>query len=141
VSSGPPAAVHHVAIQVADLPRMERFYREVLGLPVLRRWVRPEGTGDRSVWLELGGGAFLALETVAAEAAPVDPAGRPGYYLVALRIGAATRAGWLARLAAAGVSVYRRTDYTLYLRDPEGNRVGLSHFPEPGPKPEGGEAG
>ncbi len=56
-------AFHHVAIQCADLARCERFYREVLGLQVLRRWPREEG-GDRSVWLSVGDGGegFLALE-------------------------------------------------------------------------------
>src|SRR5688572_20727804 len=57
----PPAAVHHLALLVDDLPAAERFYRDVLGLPVLRRWPDADG-GERSVWLDLGGGAFLALE-------------------------------------------------------------------------------
>lgn len=31
------------------------------------------------------------------------------------------------------VPIEGRTDYTLYLRDPEGNRIGLSHWPHPLP--------
>lgn len=125
--------VHHLAIQCRDLGACERFYREVLGLPLLRRWPG-EGGGDRAVWLDLGGGAFLALERAdgAAEVAPT-PAwrdGRPGFHLLALSIGAAERAGWEARLAAAGVPVVHRTRWTSYVLDPEGNRLGLSHHPE-----------
>ncbi len=127
---------HHVAIQCADLESCERFYREVLGLSLLRRWPRPGG-GDRSVWLSVGEG-FLALERAEgsgprAAAAPAgeppwrDPA--PGLRLVALRIAAGERQAWEARLAAQGVAVAHRTPFTLYLRDPEGNRVGLSHWP------------
>ncbi|HTN54318.1 MAG TPA: VOC family protein, partial [Anaeromyxobacter sp.] len=50
-----PLPFHHLAVQCADLEGCERFYREVLGLPVLRRWPR-EGGGDRSVWLATGEG-------------------------------------------------------------------------------------
>lgn len=122
-------AFHHVAIQCADLDRCERFYREVLGLPVLRRWPR-EGGGDRSVWLSLGEDEFVALER-ADEAAEVRPwrDGKPGVHLVALRIAPGERRGWEDRLEAAGVLVVHRTRWTIYFHDPEGNRIGLSHHP------------
>jgi catechol 2,3-dioxygenase-like lactoylglutathione lyase family enzyme len=132
-----PPALHHLAIQCADLAASERFYAEVLGLPVVRRWPA-DGGGDRSVWLGLGGGAFLALERAGEPPAPSDFAGpEAGLHLVALRIGADERGAWEARLAAAGVPVVHRTRWTLYLRDPEGNRLGLSHHPDDAP----GEAG
>jgi catechol 2,3-dioxygenase-like lactoylglutathione lyase family enzyme len=128
-----PPPLHHLAIQCADLVRSERFYRDVLGLPVLRRWPRPEG-GDRSVWLGLGGEAFLALER-AGSIAPPPPwrDGRPGLHLLALRIPLGEREAWERRLGAAGVPVVDRTHWTLYLQDPEGNRIGLSHHPDEAP--------
>jgi hypothetical protein len=132
-----PAGVHHIALGVRDLAACEAFYTGVLGLPVLRRWPDELG-GDRSVWLDLGRGAFLALERVAADgrAAPPDAAGdRPGYLMIAVAIARATRADWEARLGAAGVAIVHRTAYTLYVTDPEGNRVGLSHWPEAAPVP------
>jgi catechol 2,3-dioxygenase-like lactoylglutathione lyase family enzyme len=123
--------VHHLAIGVRDLPAVEAFYTQVLRLPVQRRWPRPDGApGDRSVWLDLGGGAFLALERADQ---PSAGAGRPapeGYLMAALAISRDERASWEAWLAAAGVAVVRRTPYTLYVEDPEGNRVGLSHWPD-----------
>lgn len=131
-----PGGVHHVAIGVRDLARCEAFYTGVLGLPVLRRWPAADGTGDRSVWLDLGRGAFLALERVAG-AAPAGVSGGPGYLMVALAIARAARGAWEARLGAAGVAVVHRTDYTLYVADPEGNRVGLSHWPDPAPAAKG----
>jgi catechol-2,3-dioxygenase len=105
---------------------MERFYSGLLGLPVLRRW--PGDAGERSVWLDMGAGAFLALERTAAAPAADEHA---GWHMVALRIARDERATWVSRLAAAGHPVYQRTPFTIYARDPEGNRVGLSHYPEP----------
>ena len=133
----PTRGVHHVAIGVRDLPAVEAFYTAVLGLPVQRRWPWPDGgAGDRSVWLDLGGGAFLALESVEAPAA-AGPRDGAGYLMAALAIGRDDRARWEARFAAAGVAIVRRTPYTLYVEDPEGNRVGLSHWPEPAEAPPG----
>jgi len=129
-----PGGVHHVAIAGRDLCALEAFYTGVLGLPVLRRWpMAGDETRDRSVWCDLGHGAFLALERAAdaevgREGAPADRA--HGYLMIALRITPAARLDWEARLAAAGVAVVHRTDHTLYVSDPEGNRVGLSHWPE-----------
>ena len=125
--------VHHLAILVRDLAAAEAFYGGLLGLPVLRRWPADPavaGGPERSIWLDAGGGAFLALERApegapAAAAAPADA----GLHLFALSIAPAERGAWERRFAAAGVAVYRRTDYTVYVRDPEGNRVGLSHWP------------
>ncbi len=126
--------VHHVAVGVRDLAACEAFYTGVLGLPVLRRWPAADGAGERSVWLDLGRGAFLALERVAGAApAPGAAADRPGYLMIAVAIARAARAKWEARLAAAGVAVVHRTPYTLYVADPEGNRVGLSHWPDATP--------
>jgi catechol 2,3-dioxygenase-like lactoylglutathione lyase family enzyme len=128
---------HHLAIQVRDLPLVERFYTQTLGLTVLRRWPATDGARvDRSVWLERtdGSGEFLALERVGAgePTAAEDPARatRPGLHLIALQIKRSSRDDWEERLAAAGVRVESRTAFTLYVRDPEGNRVGLSHWPD-----------
>jgi catechol 2,3-dioxygenase-like lactoylglutathione lyase family enzyme len=130
-----PGGVHHVAIGVRDLGRCEAFYTGVLGLPVLRRWPAADGAGDRSVWLDLGRGAFLALERVGGAASAAASGDAPGYLMVALAIARAARGAWEVRLGAAGVAVVHRTDYTLYVADPEGNRVGLSHWPDAAPAP------
>jgi glyoxylase I family protein len=124
---------HHLAIQCADLEACERFYREVLGLPVLRRWPREGQPGDRSVWLAVGDAAeaeFLALERVEGRPEPRPwRDGRPGLHLVALQIAPGERQRWEDRLAAAGVEVVHRTRWTVYFHDPEGNRIGLTHYP------------
>jgi glyoxylase I family protein len=129
-----PLGAHHIAVKVADLARAESFYVSVLGLPVRRRWPSCDERQDRSVWLDLGGGAFLALER--GEGGPPKSENASGIHLLALRIRRDERDAWARRLAQAGCPVHSQTDYTLYLRDPEGNRIGLSHWPEPWPVPE-----
>lgn len=121
--------IHHLAIKVTHLERAEAFYTRVLALPVLRRWPALDGVGERSLWLDLGKGAFLALER-AEEAGASKPEGAPGIHLVALHIERSEREAWASRLAEAGHPVFRRSDYTLYVCDPEGNHVGLSHWPD-----------
>jgi len=123
-----PPRVHHIAVKVVDLAAAEAFYVGVLGLPVLRRWPSADGTGERSLWLDLGAESFLALErTDHGDERPDDEAA--GFHLVALHIDARERAAWIAKLAQAGHPVYHQTPHTIYVRDAEGNRIGLSHWP------------
>jgi len=125
------AGFHHVAIQVRALEDVASFYREVLGLAERERHLGPDG-GLRSIWLDVGRGDFLALERVEGAPAP-DPAfrdGRPGLFLVALRIAASDRERIRGELDRRGIALVHQTRWTLYVRDPEGNRVALSHHPE-----------
>lgn len=127
-----PFGVHHLAIQCRDLPTMVRFYERVLRLRVERRWPsdRPEDRGgDRSVWLRLGT-SVLALEGCTGEPEPPPwQSDTPGLHLLAVEIHWANREIWRAHLAHCGVEVVHESPWTIYVRDPEGNRVGLSHFP------------
>jgi glyoxylase I family protein len=122
---------HHVAVQVKALEQVAAFYREVLGLREIERHHGPDG-GLRSIWLDVGGGGSLALERVEAapQAAPGFRDGRPGLFLVALRIPSTDRARVRAELERRGVPLVHETRWTLYVRDPEGNRVALSHHPD-----------
>jgi catechol 2,3-dioxygenase-like lactoylglutathione lyase family enzyme len=118
--------VHHVAIRVADVERSLAFYAGVLGLEVVERY--PEGAGLRSAWLRMGAG-LLMLERDLAGAGATTGSG----HLLAFDVRAAPPAeplrAWTTRLARAGVVVDSRTEHTLFCRDPDGHRVGLSTFP------------
>ena len=115
----------------------KKLDRGLFELPVLKRRPDEQG-GERPVWLGLQGG-FLALEKAPAGAvAPArgefsDP--HPGHYLFALGIAVGERAQWEQRLASAGVQVERRSAFSLFFRDPEGNRLAVSHHPEPWAEP------
>ncbi|HET6343871.1 MAG TPA: VOC family protein [Myxococcota bacterium] len=117
--------VHHIALVVQDLQRAEGFYVGLLGLHVTRRWHDSQGA-PRSVWLALGRDGLLMLER--GDARP--PTGG-GWHLLAWRIHAEERAALESQLAAKGVPIINRSAYTLYIEDPEGNRIGLSHWPDP----------
>jgi catechol 2,3-dioxygenase-like lactoylglutathione lyase family enzyme len=125
-----PLGLHHVAVQVRDVEGVAGFYRDHLGLPELARHHFDDGR-LRSVWLAASGegaaAGFLAIERAEGD----QPAGRLGFSMVALRIAPEARAAVEAALSAMGVAIERRTAWTVYVRDPEGNLVGLSHHPHP----------
>lgn len=121
---------HHVAIQVRDLERASTFYREVLGLEEQVRHRREDGS-LRSIWLTVPGGGFLALEDCVGTPSHDDfRRDTPGLHLLALRIDREARPGVERRLERMGVEIVHRTRWTIYVRDPEGNRIGLSHHPD-----------
>lgn len=123
-----PKGFHHVAIQVHAVEEVAAFYRTVIGLPEIARHHKDDGT-LRSIWLSTSGdveavGGFLAIE----ELRP-GVRGTLGPSMVALRIARADRQTVLAELEAAHVKVEKQTRWTVYVKDPEGNMVGLSHHP------------
>lgn len=111
--------VHHVAFRTGDLARLERFYVEALGLAVTRR------DGERSVWLDAGG-AIVMLER-RDDGEPDVPAGTKE--LVAFAIAPEEHAAVVERLGRAGIAIEGRTASSLYVRDPDGRRVGVSAYP------------
>jgi len=109
--------IHHLALRTRDPAATERFYVSVLGLQILARH------DDRgSVWLDASG-AVVMVER-AEEGEPEIPAG--SRELTAFAID--DLPAWRSRLAEAGVEIEGETPYTLYVRDPDGRRVGLSTY-------------
>lgn len=113
--------VHHLAFRTEDLARLERFYVEALGLAVIRR------EGERSVWLDAGGALVMLERREAGEPAAL----RGSMDLIAFAVAPESRALCLSRLQRAGTAVEGSTDFTLYVRDPDGRRIGLSSYPAP----------
>lgn len=129
--------LHHVAIRVMDPERVGAFYRDVLGLPELARHKSADGS-VRSIWLALPGGAFLALERESGSAvSPPSDAGRLGYCVLTLRIWREQRSAIVGELRRRGAPVVHETRWTIYIEDPEGNRIGLSHHPQDATAPAG----
>ncbi|MBK8254740.1 MAG: VOC family protein [Polyangiaceae bacterium] len=122
-----PLSVHHLAVVVSDLNRSEAFYSGLLGLPVIKRHVDTQGA-PRSVWVQMGANAFLAIERAEASG-PTRADNAPGHHCVAFSIPASERTTFAERLQKAGFPIARETDYTLYTIDPDGNLVAFSHYP------------
>lgn len=109
--------IHHIALRTADLPRLEAFYAGVLGLCVLSR-------APGRVWLRVEG-SVLMLETKD-KSEPEVPVNCKEF--VAFAIDASERPARKRALDAAHVAIEAETEHTLYFRDPDGRRVGLSHY-------------
>lgn len=120
--------VHHLAVKTQNLAKSEVFYAEVLGLPLLKR--HEDARGPRSLWLGLGDtGAFLAVERADDSEGPTRVDDAAGWHCVALTMEVSARAAWIAKLEAAGHPIFRQTPYSIYVRDPDGAVVALSHYP------------
>ena len=121
---------HHVAVQARDVARVAAFYVDVLGLPELKRFLREDGS-LRSIWVGASQSdrGFIAVEHLDSQRAE----GSLGFSMVALRIEASQRREIVEELTSRGVKIEKETGWTLYVRDPEGNLVGLSHHPDPPP--------
>ena len=118
---------HHLACGTQDVERLARFYTDVLGLSEMARHFDSDGR-VRSIWLDLGGG-LLMIERARSSREPVEGVAS-GFFLLALRVSPAERERLEQRLIRAGAAIESRTEYSSYCRDPDGNRLALSHYPE-----------
>jgi catechol 2,3-dioxygenase-like lactoylglutathione lyase family enzyme len=111
--------IHHVALRVADCTRAAEFYCALLGLPEMRRFAGEDGA--RAVWVRAGDGVIMLERSL--KGAGVEKGS--GHVLV---FAVNDLTAWETRLQEAGVAIDDRTAYTLYVRDPDGHRVGLSVY-------------
>ena len=111
--------IHHLAFRTTNLPALERFYVDALGLAVVAR------QEIRSVWLDAGG-TLVMLERADDGEAGYSADSRE---LVAFAIAPDACALYTGRLARSGVTIESRTEFTIYVCDPDGRRIGLSSYP------------
>lgn len=122
-----PTGLFEMVLEVGDLAAAERFYHDVLGLPVAARW-----DDDRpAVWLSLGREGFLGLWPPETGGAAAIHGGRGGSHVhFALRVPFGTLDTIRARLVALGHAVedrdFGRGNRAIYLDDPDGNVVELT---------------
>ena len=121
-----PAHLHHLALGAHDVDALAAFYEDILGLLRLQTHRFDDG-GTRSVWLSLGNGAVMMIETVD-EGRASATSRPPGLFLLALSASDGERAALVDKLGEQACEV---TTYTTYFRDPEGNRVAVSSYALP----------
>ncbi|MBI5506974.1 MAG: VOC family protein [Deltaproteobacteria bacterium] len=119
----PPAAgagrVHHVALRTDDVAALAAFYSEVFGLEIVR------DSNTTSIWLSIGEGSVLMIE----KRDPSEPAICAGSMeMFALAATPERKAAIRARAERRGC-LDGETEHTVYLRDPDGRRVGASSYP------------
>jgi len=119
-------AVVEAALYAEDLEQIERFYTNVLGLPMIGR------EPGRYVFFRAGKGsvllAFNPMATLAGGILPAHGAKGPGHF--ALGIQAKSLDAWRGWLKEKGVAVEKEMSWpgggsSLYFRDPAGNSVEL----------------
>src|SRR5688572_9904763 len=120
--------LHHIAVGSADVARLAQFYRDVFGLAERARHHYPDGS-LRSIWLDLGS-TILMIEHSQQAARPVEGVGA-GLFLLAFRVSPTERERLELELAARGQPIESRTAYSSYFRDVDGNRLAISHYPDP----------
>ncbi|MGH7561761.1 MAG: VOC family protein [Gemmatimonadales bacterium] len=126
------AGFHHVTLVSGDAGRTVRFYRDLLGLPLVKRTVNFDDPTAYHLYFGLNGGEPGTLLTFfewrgAARGAP----GIGGVHHVALGVGdEAALLKWKRRLNDAGVSTTGPIDRgyfrSLYFRDPDGQILELA---------------
>lgn len=112
--------LHHLALRTRDLAALEAFYVDVLALRTVRR------NDERSVWLALGNDAVLMIERATDDEPRPDPRSLDLFAFACASV--VERDAIERRLAARDVAVEARTTHTLYFRDPDGRRVGVSTY-------------
>lgn len=123
--------LNHLACGARDPGALSAFYSYVLDLPEVDRHVDEAGA-LRSVWHDLGDGVLLMIERIPDDAPEDQALMRPGLFLLAITIDPRDRGPWEARLEEAGCTIESRTPFTSYTRDPENNRIAVSHYPHTG---------
>jgi catechol-2,3-dioxygenase len=116
-----------LTLEAADLPALERFYRDVLGLELLGR------EADR-VWLACGRHARLGLWSAGSKEYG-DRGGRHVHYALSAapeHFDAIVERLESAAVAYQGPVVHPGRDRSIYVDDPEGNVVELWDFFEHG---------
>jgi catechol 2,3-dioxygenase-like lactoylglutathione lyase family enzyme len=110
--------LHHLALRTADLAALAAFYRDLLGLEVVR------DASPHSLWLGLGGDAALMIEA-RADGEPGVPDG--SMELAAFRVSVEQKDAVAHRARERGC-FDGETAFTVYFRDPDGRRVGVSTY-------------
>ena len=127
------AGIHHITLLVADVERSLAFYRNVLGMRLVKQTVNDDDRSARAPDLRRRGGAAGHADHVPRVPRPRRGNGRPRLD-APLRAGGGDRGGarGLARLPRVGgvptTEVMDRADLkSIYLRDPGRAHLGASH--------------
>jgi catechol-2,3-dioxygenase len=110
--------IHHVAFRTHQLDHLHAFYTRI-GFETTR-------ADERSVWLAAGDAILMLERAEPTEALDLSASKE----LVAFAVAKEQRQALEVLLAKNGVATDGSTAFTTYVRDPDGRRIGFSHYPE-----------
>ena len=119
--------MHHVTLVCGDLERTTSFYRDVLGLTLLREAVNDDDPGARHFWFGDSAGTPGTLVSFLEYAAmPEGAVGRGSTHHLAFSVGSADEQDawreWLASQRVPSSEALSRGGLrSLYFRDPDGH--------------------
>jgi len=124
--------LHHVTAICADLARTTAFYRDLLGLALVREGVNDDDPSARHFWFGDGDGSPGTLVSFL-EYPSMEPAkgGAGGTHHFAFSVGSAEeQLAWVDYLRSRGVpctDVFERGGVrSIYVRDPDGHIVEIA---------------
>ena len=124
--------LHHLTAIVRDLDRTTVFYRDVLGLSLVRHGHSDDDPGARHFWFGAGGdGPGHLISFLECPAMPPGSLGLGSIQHFALTVGSAEeQLAWRDYLRGRGVEctdVFDRGGFrSIYLRDPDGHIVEIA---------------
>jgi len=124
--------LNHLAVKTHNVEGLAKFYTDILDLKETRR--HNDEHGLRSIWLKIGTSILMverSRSTITQDGKKLTPFSDdpPGYHLIAFTIDEDEKNLWRQRLSSEKIRIENESEYTIYFRDPEGNRIGLSSFP------------
>ncbi|BDA80918.1 hypothetical protein LPTSP3_g38480 [Leptospira kobayashii] len=110
--------IHHIAIGTKSVRVLADFYKKIPDCMFLKENLYPDSDRIRSVWFQISD-TILMIE----EGEKESP--RAMVFLYQEK----NWQNWKSFLNST--SIRERTEFTIYFSDPDGNKLGLSSFPEP----------
>ena len=124
--------LHHLTAIVRDLDRTTAFYRDLLGLALVRQGASDDDPDARHFWFAVGGeGAGHLISFLEYPSMPAATAGAGAVQHFALAVDSAEeQVAWRDYLRGRGVEctdVFDRGGFrSIYVRDPDGHIVELA---------------
>jgi glyoxylase I family protein len=126
------AGIHHITLICASLDRSTAFYRDLLGMRLVKRTRNPDDPNARHFHFgDAEGAPGTVVSLMEYEAMPEGKVGRGSTHHFALRVGSVEELlDWREYLLSRGVPCTEVMDRTysrsLYVRDPDGHILELA---------------